>query len=172
MRRVIKISVNIYWAICHGHFCSSPVNFNIPNRGWKAPFGRYLPNALNHLPTLSPLPHWHNVLFMITVLIQHRLRCKVAQSSFSTIYSTIFAFGGVPAPQHSSSLLLSLNPQKMTSSEQWESKDGLAHILLHAVFPFCSEFLFMCGLSLALSIAVADMASPLLSSPSLGWKTL
>lgn len=51
----------------------------------------------------------------------------------------------------------------MTSSKQCESKEGLAHILLHAVFSFCSEFLFMCGLSLALSITM-DLWLLLLSS--------
>lgn len=80
---------------------------------------------------------------MITVLIQHRLRCKVATVElYRHLFHNICIWqGAYTAPLLPSPPPL-LHPQKMTSSKQWESKPGLAHILLHAAqrFYLCVDY--------------------------------
>lgn len=111
---------------------------------------------------------------MITVLIQHRLRCKVATVElYRHLFHNICIWqGAYTAPLLPSPPPL-LHPQKMTSSKQWV-QTGLSTYSSAC----CAAFLFMCGLLLALSITahmcssslVFPFLSSFLPSLSLGWK--
>lgn len=123
---------------------------------------------------------------MITVLIQHRLRCEVAQLSFSTVYSTIFAFGGVPAHRHSSPPPpLSSSPQSTEDDKQWTMRVQIR--LSTYSSSCCVSFLFWVSIyvwiitctqhhnrgtvaSSLLSFPLLSMIPHLLLVPSPGWK--
>lgn len=97
---------------------------------------------------------------MITVLIQHRLRCEVAPLSFSAIYSTVFAFGSVPAQQHTSPRLLSSIHTRWQAANN-ESPNKAQHIFFCRQCFLFMPFLFLCGLTIALSITMQSWVPPL-----------
>lgn len=115
---------------------------------------------------------------MITVLIQHRLRCKVATVElYRHLFHNICIWqGAYTAPLLPSPPPL-LHPQKMTSSKQWESKPGLAHILLYAAqrFYLCVDYYLLwasqhiCVPPLLFFLSLPFLSS-FLPSLSLGWK--
>lgn len=108
---------------------------------------------------------------MITVLIQHRLRCKVATVElYRHLFHNICIWqGAYTAPLLPSPPPL-LHPQKMTSSKQWESKPGLAHILLHAAqrFYLCVDYyLLWASQHICVPPLISSLVFPFLAFPFL-----
>lgn len=111
---------------------------------------------------------------MITVLIQHRLRCKVATVElYRHLFHNICIWqGAYTAPL----LLLSCIRRRWQAANN-ESKPGLAHILLHAAqrFYLCVDYYLLwasqhiCVPPLLFFLALPFLSS-FLPSLSLGWK--
>lgn len=112
---------------------------------------------------------------MITVLIQHRLRCKVATVElYRHLFHNICIWqGAYTAPPL---LLLSCIRRRWQAANN-ESKPGLAHILLHAAqrFYLCVDYYLLwasqhiCVPPLLFFLSLPFLSS-FLPSLSLGWK--